>query len=100
MSDPQNDERSKWFEHYVSTLGAVDASSTSGPLRVGSKVRTAGGKTSNAPANIPVGTVSRVRTQSGTSSLVVEIEPGHRMRCHLPVEELGRTQVAVGVDGG
>ena len=26
---------------------------------------------------------------------VVEIELGHRIRCHLPVEELGRTHVAV-----
>ncbi len=25
---------------------------------------------------------------------VVEIEPGHRIRCHLPIEELGKTHIA------
>jgi peptide/nickel transport system ATP-binding protein len=25
---------------------------------------------------------------------VIEPEPGHRIRCHLPVHELGRTHVA------
>ena len=57
-----------------------------------------------SPANPPSGCVFHTRCHrfmAGTCDVieppVVEIEPGHRIRCHLPVEELGRTQVAVGV---
>jgi len=56
-----------------------------------------------SPANPPSGCVFHTRCHrfiEGTCDVieppVVEIEPGHRIRCHLPVEELGRTQVAVG----
>ncbi len=55
-----------------------------------------------SPANPPSGCVFHTRCHrfiEGTCDVieppVVEIEPGHRIRCHLPVEELGRTQVAV-----
>ena len=53
----------------------VDSSSSSGRLQVGSKVQTAGGNTSIAPANLPIGTVSSVSNQSGTSVPIVEVEP-------------------------
>ena len=53
----------------------VDDSSTTGRLQVGSTVETAGGATSVAPAGLPVGKVSSVENQSGTSSLLVEVEP-------------------------
>jgi len=53
----------------------VDNSSTSGPLQVGSTVSTSGGNLSPAPAGLPVGTVSAVRSQSGSSALTVEIQP-------------------------
>ncbi len=55
-----------------------------------------------SPADPPPGCVFHTRCHrfmAGTCDVieppVVEIEPGHRIRCHLPVEELGRTQVAV-----
>ena len=55
-----------------------------------------------SPANPPSGCVFHTRCHrfiEGTCDVieppVVEIELGHRIRCHLPVEELGRTQVAV-----
>lgn len=41
---------------------------------VGSAVQTAGGATSVAPPGIPVGTVRSVRTQSGSSAPLVEVE--------------------------
>ena len=54
-----------------------------------------------SPADPPSGCVFHTRCHrfmAGTCDVVeppvVEIEPGHRIRCHLPVEELGRTQVA------
>lgn len=53
----------------------VDDSSTTGRLQVGSTVETAGGEDSVAPAGLPVGVVSRVTSQSGSSSLLVEVEP-------------------------
>jgi len=55
-----------------------------------------------SPANPPSGCVFHTRCHrfiEGTCDVieppVVEIEPGHRIRCHLSVEELGQTQVAV-----
>jgi rod shape-determining protein MreC len=45
-----------------------------GTVEVGSTVQTAGGATSTAPPGIPIGTISRVRPGSGTSSPVVEVE--------------------------
>lgn len=54
----------------------VDDSSTTGRLQVGSSVQTAGGEDSVAPAGLPVGVVSRVTSQTGSSSLLVEVEPG------------------------
>jgi peptide/nickel transport system ATP-binding protein len=54
-----------------------------------------------SPANPPSGCVFHTRCHrfmEGTCDVidppVVELEPGHRIRCHLPVEELGRTHVA------
>ena len=55
-----------------------------------------------SPANPPSGCVFHTRCHRfmpGKCDVieppVVEIEPGHRIRCLLPVEELGRTQAAV-----
>jgi rod shape-determining protein MreC len=55
-------------------LRFVDASSTTGKLQVGSRVQTAGGNDSIAPANLPIGTVRSVSSQSGSSVPVVEVE--------------------------
>jgi peptide/nickel transport system ATP-binding protein len=54
-----------------------------------------------SPAQPPAGCVFHTRCHrfmKGTCDVVeppvVELEPGHRIRCHLPVDELGRTHVA------
>ncbi len=54
-----------------------------------------------SPANPPSGCVFHTRCHrfmEGTCDVleppVVELEPGHRIRCHLPPDELGRTHVA------
>jgi peptide/nickel transport system ATP-binding protein len=54
-----------------------------------------------SPAHPPAGCVFHTRCHrfiEGTCDVieppVVELEPGHRIRCHLPVSELGRTHVA------
>ncbi|CAN5803292.1 ABC transporter ATP-binding protein [soil metagenome] len=56
-----------------------------------------------SPANPPSGCVFHTRCHRFMEGLcdvteppVVEIEPRHRIRCHLSVEELGRTHVAGG----
>lgn len=52
----------------------VADSSTEGQLQPGSTVQTAGGNISIAPPGIPIGTVSRVSSQSGSSVPLVEVE--------------------------
>ncbi len=54
-----------------------------------------------SPAHPPAGCVFHTRCHrfiKGTCDVieppVIEPEPGHRIRCHLPVSELGRTHVA------
>jgi peptide/nickel transport system ATP-binding protein len=54
-----------------------------------------------SPAHPPSGCVFHTRCHrfiKGTCDVieppVVELEPGHTIRCHLPVNELGRTHVA------
>jgi peptide/nickel transport system ATP-binding protein len=54
-----------------------------------------------SPADPPSGCVFHTRCHrfiEGTCDVIeppiVEIEPGHRMRCHIPPDQLGRTQVA------
>jgi peptide/nickel transport system ATP-binding protein len=54
-----------------------------------------------SPAHPPAGCVFHTRCHrfiKGTCDVVeppvIEPEPGHRIRCHLPVHELGRTHVA------
>jgi peptide/nickel transport system ATP-binding protein len=54
-----------------------------------------------SPANPPSGCVFHTRCHrfiEGTCDIIeppiIEIEPGHRIRCHIPADELGRTQVA------
>lgn len=55
-------------------LRFVDDSTSGGRVAVGSTVQTAGGATSTAPPGIPIGVISAVRTQSGSNSLVVEVD--------------------------
>jgi peptide/nickel transport system ATP-binding protein len=54
-----------------------------------------------SPAHPPAGCVFHTRCHrfmKGTCDVidppVIEPEPGHLIRCHLPVHELGRTHVA------
>jgi rod shape-determining protein MreC len=54
-------------------LRFVDDSTTAGRVAVDSTVQTAGGAESIAPPGIPIGVISSVRSQSGSSSLVVEV---------------------------
>lgn len=54
-------------------LRFVDDSSTSGRVKVGSTVQTAGGTGSIAPAGLPIGEVSAVKEQTGSRSLLVEV---------------------------
>jgi rod shape-determining protein MreC len=55
------------------TLRFVEDSTSGGRVAVGSTVQTAGGAKSTAPPGIPIGVISSVRSQSGSSSLVVEV---------------------------
>lgn len=74
------------------------ASSTSfGRIEVGDTVFTAGGSTSLAPPNIPVGRVANVITRAGTAGQELEIEPTAdlnrlqfvRVVLYLPPSEVG-----------
>jgi rod shape-determining protein MreC len=56
-------------------LRFIDDSPTAGRVAVGSTVQTAGGTEDIAPPGIPIGVISAVHTQSGSSALVVEVEP-------------------------
>jgi peptide/nickel transport system ATP-binding protein len=54
-----------------------------------------------SPANPPSGCVFHTRCHrfiEGTCDVIeppiIEVEPGHRISCHIPADELGRTQVA------
>ncbi|MBI4883688.1 MAG: rod shape-determining protein MreC [Actinobacteria bacterium] len=51
----------------------TDSSSAVTTVRVGSLVDTAGGNSSLAPQGIPIGTVTRVVTETGSSNAVVEV---------------------------
>jgi cell shape-determining protein MreC len=53
----------------------IDQATTANDLEVGSTVETAGGASSIAPASLPIGEISRVSNQSGSSAPVVEVEP-------------------------
>jgi rod shape-determining protein MreC len=55
-------------------LRFVDDTTSGGRVAVGSTVQTAGGALSTAPPGIPIGVISAVRSQSGSSALVVEVE--------------------------
>jgi rod shape-determining protein MreC len=57
-------------------LRFVDDSSTTGRIKEGSTVETAGGLQSLAPPGIPIGTVSRVAKQSGSRVPIIEVEIG------------------------
>ena len=53
----------------------IDQATTVNDLQVGSPVETAGGASSIAPASLPIGVISAVTTQTGSSAPVVEVEP-------------------------
>ncbi|CAN5734052.1 hypothetical protein BH20ACT4_BH20ACT4_08140 [soil metagenome] len=69
-----------------------------GRFEVGDAVMTAGGEGSNSPPDIPIGTVSRIRRQSGSAGPVIEVEPGAdlerlsfvRIVLYQSLEEAGR----------
>lgn len=56
-------------------LSFVDMTSSSSSVRIGAVVDTAGGNLSTAPQGIPIGFISRIVEQSGTSSVLVEVRP-------------------------
>jgi rod shape-determining protein MreC len=62
-------------ENLPLVLRFIEDSSTSGRVKVGSTVQTAGGIDSIAPAGLPIGVVSAIREQSGSRALVVEVQP-------------------------
>jgi rod shape-determining protein MreC len=56
-------------------LRLVDSSSALTNVRVGAIVDTAGGNSSLMPQGIPIGRISRIVEQSGSSTAVVEVSP-------------------------
>jgi hypothetical protein len=52
----------------------IEQTSTENALEIGSPVQTAGGATGIAPAGLPIGTVSAIRKQPGSSAPIVEVE--------------------------
>jgi len=56
-------------------LRFIDTTSSVTTVRVGSIVDTAGGNTSLAPQGIPIGRISAIVEQPGTSSYLIEVRP-------------------------
>lgn len=56
-------------------LRFVDITSALTAIRVGSVVDTAGGLSSNAPQGIPIGLITRIEQQPGSSTVIVEVTP-------------------------
>ena len=56
-------------------LRFVDASSALTKVRVGSVVDTAGGNDGVAPQGLPIGVITAIHTQPGSSSMVIEVTP-------------------------
>lgn len=56
-------------------LRFVDASSTLTKVKVGSVVDTAGGNDGLAPQGLPIGIITAIHTQPGSSSMVIEVTP-------------------------
>lgn len=56
-------------------LRFVETTSSLTAVRVGAVVDTAGGNNSNAPQGIPIGVISRITKQTGSSSALIEVIP-------------------------
>jgi rod shape-determining protein MreC len=56
-------------------LRFVDASSSLTKVKVGSIVDTAGGNDGLAPQGLPIGVITAIHTQPGSSSMVIEVTP-------------------------
>ncbi len=56
-------------------LRFVDTTSSVTSVKIGAIVDTAGGNNSLAPQGIPIGTISRIERQTGSSSALVEVTP-------------------------
>jgi rod shape-determining protein MreC len=56
-------------------LRFVDDSNVAGAIKVGDTVETAGGKSDLAPEGLPIGTISKISQQSGSRTLIVEVQP-------------------------
>jgi rod shape-determining protein MreC len=61
-------------------LRFVDTSSSITSIRVGAIVDTAGGNNSLAPQGIPIGTITRIISQSGSSTPIVEVTPNASLK--------------------
>jgi len=56
-------------------LRFVDDSNVAGAIKVGDTVETAGGKNDLAPEGLPIGTISKISQQTGSRTLIVEVQP-------------------------
>lgn len=61
-------------------LRFIDIESALSNIKVGSVVDTAGGATSLAPQGIPIGFISRILEQVGSSTVLVEVTPSATLR--------------------
>lgn len=61
-------------------LRFVDTTSAVTSVKVGAVVDTAGGTSSNAPQGIPIGIITRVERQTGSSSALVEVTPNANLK--------------------
>jgi len=61
-------------------LRFVDTTSSLTAVKVGAVVDTAGGNNSNAPQGIPIGVISRITKQTGTSSALIEVTPNASLK--------------------
>ena len=61
-------------------LRFVDTSSSITSIKVGAIVSTAGGNNSLAPQGIPIGTITRIISQSGSSTPLVEVTPNASLK--------------------
>ena len=61
-------------------LRFIDTTSSLTSLKVGAVVDTAGGTNSHAPQGVPIGVISRITKQTGTSSALIEVTPNASLR--------------------
>jgi rod shape-determining protein MreC len=61
-------------------LRFVDTTSAVTSVKVGAVVDTAGGTSSNAPQGIPIGIITRIERQTGSSSALVEVTPNANLK--------------------